>query len=191
LNRCAKIFNLPNLITGSRFFLSGCLMLLLLQEQTTWISLIAWFVFAVAAVSDWIDGYFARKYKEITVLGQLMDPLADKVLVATALVMLIPIGRMPAWVTLIILCREIVVTGLRSVASSSGIVVDASNMGKWKSTIQYIGLGTLIFPNDVLPIPFLHQIGLAIVYVALVLTVWSGIDYFYKLRKIFLEDEQV
>ncbi|MCL2790144.1 MAG: CDP-diacylglycerol--glycerol-3-phosphate 3-phosphatidyltransferase [Desulfobulbus sp.] len=166
-------------------------MLLLLQEQTTWISLIAWFVFAVAAVSDWIDGYFARKYKEITVLGQLMDPLADKVLVATALVMLIPIGRMPAWVTLIILCREIVVTGLRSVASSSGIVVDASNMGKWKSTIQYIGLGTLIFPNDVLPIPFLHQIGLAIVYVALVLTVWSGIDYFYKLRKIFLEDEQV
>lgn len=191
MNRCAKIFNLPNLITGSRFFLSGCLMLLLLQEQTTWISLIAWFVFAVAAVSDWIDGYFARKYKEITVLGQLMDPLADKVLVATALVMLIPIGRMPAWVTLIILCREIVVTGLRSVASSSGIVVDASNMGKWKSTIQYIGLGTLIFPNDVLPIPFLHQIGLAIVYVALVLTVWSGIDYFYKLRKIFLEDEQV
>ncbi|WP_028317041.1 CDP-diacylglycerol--glycerol-3-phosphate 3-phosphatidyltransferase [Desulfobulbus elongatus] len=190
MNRRVKILNLPNLITGSRFILSGCLMLLLLQEQTERIALIAWLVFSIAAGSDWVDGYFARKYKEITVLGKLMDPLADKVLVATALIMLIPIDRMPAWVALIILCRELVVTGLRGVASSSGIVVDASNMGKWKSTIQYIGLGTLIFPTGVLPIPFLHQIGLAIVYVALVLTVWSGIDYFYKLRRIFLEDER-
>jgi len=165
-------------------------MLLLLLEQTTYISLVAWFVFSVAAVSDWIDGYFARRYKEITVLGQLMDPLADKVLVATALVMLIPTGKLPACVALLILCREIVVTGLRGIASSSGIVVDASSMGKWKSTIQYIGLGTLIFPNDLLPIPCLHQIGLAIVYVALVLTIWSGFDYFYKLRRIFLEDGQ-
>ena len=173
-----------------KYFISGCLMLLLLQEQTTAMSLIAWLIFSLAAGSDWIDGYFARKYKAITVLGQLMDPLADKVLVTTALVMLIPTGKMPAWVALIILCREIVVTGLRGVASSAGIVVDASSLGKWKSTIQYIGLGTLIFPLGVLPIPFLHQIGLAIVYVALVLTIWSGIDYFYKLRRIFLEDER-
>jgi CDP-diacylglycerol---glycerol-3-phosphate 3-phosphatidyltransferase len=190
LNRSSKILNLPNLITGSRFILSGCLMLLLLQEQTPMMSLAAWLVFSIAACSDWIDGYFARKYKAITVLGQLMDPLADKVLVTTALVMLIPTGRMPAWVALIILCREITVTGLRGVASSSGVVVDASNLGKWKSTMQYIGLGTLIFPLGVLPIPYLHQIGLAIVYVALVLTVWSGIDYFYKLRQIFYEDDQ-
>lgn len=190
MNRGSRILNVPNLITGSRFILSGCLMLLLLQEQTMVMSLIAWLIFSIAAGSDWIDGYFARKYKAITVLGQLMDPLADKVLVATALVMLIPTGKMPAWVALIILCREIVVTGLRGVASSSGVVVDASSLGKWKSTIQYIGLGTLIFPLGVLPIPFLHQIGLAIVYVALVLTIWSGIDYFYKLRRIFLEDER-
>lgn len=123
-------------------------------------------------------------------LGQLMDPLADKVLVATALIMLIPTGKLPAWIALIILCREIVVTGLRGVASSSGIVVDASSLGKWKSTIQYIGLGTLIFPLGVLPFPYLHQLGLAIIYVAVVLTVWSGIDYFYKLRKIFLDDDR-
>lgn len=189
MNRGSKIFNLPNLITGCRFLLSGCLMLLLLQEQTERLSLLAWLVFSIAAGSDWIDGYFARKRKEITVLGQLMDPLADKVLVTTALIMLIPTGKMPAWVALIILCREIVVTGLRGVASSSGIVVSASNLGKWKSIIQYIGLGTLIFPDTFLPIPFLHQIGLGIVYAALVLTVWSGIDYFYKLRRVFLEDE--
>jgi len=190
LSRSPKILNLPNLITGSRFILSGCLTLLLLQEQTVSTSLIAWLVFSIAAGSDWIDGYFARKYKAITVLGQLMDPLADKVLVTTALIMLIPTGKLPAWIALIILCREIVVTGLRGVASSSGIVVDASSLGKWKSTIQYIGLGTLIFPLGVLPVPYLHQMGLAIIYVALVLTIWSGIDYFYKLRRIFLDEER-
>jgi CDP-diacylglycerol--glycerol-3-phosphate 3-phosphatidyltransferase len=190
LNCRSKILNIPNLITGSRFLLSGGLMLLLLREQTTANALLAWLVFTIAAGSDWIDGYFARKYKAVTVLGKLMDPLADKVLVTTALVMLIPSGRLPAWIALIILCREIVVTGLRGVASSSGIVVAASNLGKCKSIIQYIALGTLIFPLGVLPIPFLHQIGLAILYVALLLTVWSGVDYFYKLRRIFLEDEQ-
>lgn len=190
MNRSSKIINLPNLITGSRFILSGCLMLLLLLEQTRDVALISWLVFSIAAGSDWIDGYCARKYKAVTVLGQLMDPLADKVLVTTALVMLIPTGKLPAWLALIILCREIVVTGLRGVASSSGVVVVASSLGKWKSTIQYIGLGTLIFPLGVLPIPYLHQIGLAILYVALVLTVWSGIDYFYKLRRIFLEEAE-
>lgn len=188
MNRRLKILNLPNLITGGRFLLSGCLMLLMLQEQTTTMAFASWLVFAIAAGSDWVDGYFARKYKEITALGKLMDPLADKVLVTTALVMLIPTGRLPAWVALIILCREIVITGLRGMASSSGVVVAASNLGKWKSTLQYIGLGTLIFPLGVVPIPALHEIGLVIVYVALVLTVWSGIDYFYKLRRIFLEE---
>lgn len=165
-------------------------MVLLLLEQTPQHAMLACLVFAIAAGSDWIDGYCARKYKAVTVLGKLMDPLADKVLVATALIMLIPIGQVPAWIALIILCREIVVTGLRGVASSSGIVVAASNLGKWKSILQYIALGTLIFPLGVLPIPFLHQIGLGILYVALVLTIWSGVDYFYKLRRIFLEDER-
>ena len=189
MNRPSRIFNLPNLITGSRFLLSGCLMILLLQEQTLAVSLLAWLVFLIAAGTDWIDGYFARKYKAVTVLGQLMDPLADKVLVTTALVMLIPTGKMPAWVALIILCRELVVTGVRGVASSSGLVIAASSLGKWKSTIQYIGLGTLIFPLGVLPITNLHQIGLAIIYVALILAVWSGVDYFYKVRRIFIEED--
>lgn len=191
MSRRSKIFNLPNLITGGRFLLSGCLMLLLLLEQTPNTALVAFWVFAIAAGSDWIDGYFARRYKSETVLGKLMDPLADKVLVTTALVMLIPLGRVPAWLALIILCREIVITGLRGVASSSaGIVVAASGLGKIKSIIQYLGLGTLIFPLGVLPIPYLHHIGLAILYVALVITIWSGIDYFYKLRRVFLEDER-
>lgn len=188
MNRRSKVVNLPNLITGSRFLLSGCLMLLLMLEQTPRAALVSFWVFAIAAGSDWIDGYFARKYKSVTALGKLMDPLADKVLVTTALIMLIPSGKIPAWIAVIILCREVVITGLRGVASSAGIVVAASSLGKIKSIIQYLGLGTLIFPLGVLPIPYLHQIGIAIVYVALILTIWSGMDYFYKLRRIFLED---
>ena len=190
MKRGAKILNLPNMITGSRFILSGCLMVLLLQEQTTPLALFSCLVFTVAAVSDWVDGYFARRYEAITVLGKLMDPLADKVLVATALIMLIPTGKLPAWVALIILWREIIITGLRGAASSSGIVVAASGLGKWKSTLQYIGLGILIFPLGVLPIPHLHDLGMAIMYLALLLTIWSGVDYFYKLRRLFLEDAQ-
>ncbi len=104
--------------------------------------------------------------------------------------MLIPLGRLPAWIALVILSREMMVTGLRGLASSSGIVVSASGLGKIKSTLQYIGLGILIFPLDLLPIPYLHQIGLVVLYVALVLTVWSGLDYFYKLRQVFLVEEK-
>ena len=181
-----QIFNLPNLITGIRFFLAAILACLLLLEQTTWMAFLSWLVFVIAAGTDWIDGYFARRYKSETILGQLMDPLADKVLVATALIMLVPLNRLPAWLALVILCRELIITGLRGIAASSGIVVAASGLGKIKSVIQYIGLGTLIFPIDLLPLPFLHRLGLLILYGALILTIWSGFDYFFNLKQIFL-----
>ncbi len=181
-----NILNLPNAITAVRFVLAALLAVMLMLNQTVLMGFLTWLVFSVAACTDWVDGYFARLYKSETVLGQLMDPLADKVLVSTALIMLIPLGRVPAWLVLIILCREIIITGLRGVAASSGIVVAASGLGKIKSIIQYIGIGTLIFPLDLLPLPFLHRLGLGIVYVSLALTIWSGIDYFSKLKQIFL-----
>ena len=180
------VLNLPNTITAVRFLLAGILTIMLMFEQTTWFAFWSWVVFTLAAGSDWVDGYFARRYKSETVLGRLMDPLADKVLVATALIMLIPLDRLPAWVALLILCREMIITGLRGVAASTGIVVSASGMGKIKSIIQYIGLGTLIFPEDLLAIPYLHQLGLLIVYIALVVAIWSGIDYFRKFKSLFL-----
>jgi len=182
-----QIFTLPNVITGTRFLLAATLAYMLMLEQTVWFGFCSWLVFTVAAISDWIDGYFARRYQSETVLGKLMDPLADKVLVATALIMLIPLNRLPAWVALVILCRELMVTGLRGIAASSGIVVKASILGKWKSIIQYIGLGTLIFPLNLLPLPFLHRLGLMIMYVSVVMTIWSGFDYFFKLKRIFME----
>ena len=188
MNETNRVRHLPNLITALRFLLTALLAVLLMFEQTTSMAFFSWLLFVFAAGTDWVDGYIARRYGAVTVLGKLMDPLADKVLVATALIMLIPLDRLPAWITLVILSREMLVTGLRGVASSSGIVVAASGLGKIKSIMQYIGLGTLIFPLGVLPIPYLHQIGLGLLYVALVLTVWSGLDYFYKLRRIFLDE---
>ncbi len=180
------IINLPNSITAVRFVLAALLAVMLMLEQTVLMGFLTWLIFTIAAGTDWIDGYFARLYKSETVLGQLMDPLADKVLVTTCLIMLIPLYRVPAWLVLVILCREIIITGLRGIAASSGIVVAASGLGKIKSIIQYIGIGTLIFPLDLLPLPFLHRLGLWILYISLVLTIWSGLDYFYKLKQIFL-----
>jgi len=182
-----KIFNLPNCLTGARFLLAAVLACLMSLDQTTMLAFISWFIFSIAAATDWVDGYVARLYKIETVLGKLMDPLADKVLVATALIMLIPLNVVPAWLALVILCREMIITGLRGVAASSGIVVAASGLGKIKSIIQYISLGTLIFPEGILPIPYLHTIGLLLLYVALILTLWSGFDYFSKLKKVFFE----
>ena len=180
------ILTLPNLLTGYRFAVLPFLIFLLQPGADIGVSLVAFAVFLSAALSDLADGYFARKHQAETVLGKLFDPLADKVLVAVALIMLIPMGRIPAWLSFIILAREICITGLRGVAASSGVVVAASKLGKYKSVFQYIALCVLIFPLGVLPLPFLHQLGLYILYVSAALTVWSGIDYFYKLQRVFL-----
>ena len=152
------------------------------------ISLTAFTLFLTAAFTDLADGYYARKHQIETVLGKLMDPLADKVLVATALIMLIPMHRVAPWVSLLIIAREFCITGLRGVAASSGIVVAASRLGKFKSVSQYVALCVLIFPVGVLPIPYLHELGSGLLYLSLVLTWWSGFDYFRKLKRVFLPE---
>lgn len=182
-----QLITLPNILTGLRFALIPVLLVFFSVEQDARVGLITFSVFTFAALTDLVDGYFARKYHCETVLGKLMDPLADKVLVATALIMLIPLGRIPAWVSLLIICREIVITGLRGLAASTGVVVPAGQAGKIKSNFQYFGLGCLIFPSGVLPFPYLHQVGMGLLYVSLVLAIWSGVDYFYNLRSIFQE----
>lgn len=181
------LITLPNILTGYRFAVVPVLLFVLQPEADKWTDLFAFSLFLSAALTDLADGYFARKHKTETVLGKLMDPLADKVLVAVALIMLIPL--IPAWISFMILARELVVTGLRGVAASSGIIVAASSLGKIKSVMQYTALCVLIFPDNLLPIPFLQEIGLIILAVSLVLTIWSGIDYFYKFQKVFLVGE--
>lgn len=182
-----QLLTVPNILTGFRFLLIPVLIVLFSIEQTKTIGLLSFWVFTVAAITDFVDGYVARKWEIETVLGKLMDPLADKALVTTVLVMLIPLGRIPAWVSLLIICREIIVTGFRGLAASTGKVVAAGQLGKIKSTFQYLGLGFLIFPLHVLPVPFQHEIGMGFMYMALIIAIWSAVEYFYKLSDVFFE----
>lgn len=180
----------PNILTGFRFALIPVLIILFSVKQNTTIEMLSCIVFTVAALTDFIDGWIARKYHIETVLGKLMDPLADKVLVTTALVMLIPLGKIPAWVCLLIICREIIITGFRGLAATTGKVVSAGSIGKLKSNFQYFGLGFLIFPLGVLPVPYQHEIGTVLIYISLILALWSAAVYTYNLRDVFLETAQ-
>ncbi len=181
-----QLLTLPNLLTAYRFAIVPFLLFCLQPEADTAMGLLAFGLFLSGAFTDLADGYYARKHQIETVLGKLMDPVADKVMVAVALIMLIPMGRVSAWVAFVILARELVITGFRGVAASAGIVVAASSAGKVKSVSQYVALCVLIFPQGVLPIPFLHEIGRVILYVSAALTVWSGFGYFYRFQKVYL-----
>lgn len=178
---------LPNVLTGFRFALIPLLIVCFMIEQTTGAQLIAFLIFTVAALTDFIDGHLARKHQKETVLGKLMDPLADKALVTTVLIMLIPLGKISALASLIIICREIIVTGFRGLAATTGQVVAAGMLGKIKSNLQYFGLGFLIFPLGVMPIPYQYEIGRILIYASIIMALWSAFDYFYKLRSVFHE----
>lgn len=181
-----KLSNLPNLLTGYRFAVIIPLLLCLRPDATPEVSFIAFILFVSAALTDLADGYLARKFQAESVLGKLLDPLADKVLVTAALVMLIPMGKVPAWLCFLILAREMVITGLRSVAAASGTVIAASQLGKYKSATQLTALSILIYPISFAPFPELHLIGSFLLYIALLLTLWSGIQYFHRFRQVYL-----
>ena len=178
----------PNILTGLRFALIPLLMVMLSLEQTTWLAFGAWFVFAFAAFTDWLDGYLARKFDCETVIGKLMDPLADKLLVTAALLMLIPMGRIAAWVCLLVIAREIFITGVRGLAASKNIVVAADNLGKIKANFQYFGIALLIFPVGLLPIPYQLESATVLIWISIVMSYWSAIHYMYNLRDIFVEE---
>ena len=183
----SHLLTLPNILTGFRFALIPVLIVFFMLEQTISVQLWAFWIFTLAAVTDFADGYLARKYQKESVLGKLMDPLADKALVTTALIMMIPLGKIPALASLVIICREIIVTGFRGLAATTGTVVAAGMLGKIKSNLQYFGLGFLIFPLGVLPVPYQYEIGRILIYASIVMAIWSAFDYFYKLRSIFLD----
>jgi CDP-diacylglycerol--glycerol-3-phosphate 3-phosphatidyltransferase len=134
-------------------------------------------VFALAALTDGLDGYFARSRDAVTTFGKLMDPLADKLLITAALVSLVSLDRLQAWVAMVIIAREIAVTGLRAIAAERGVVIAASWMGKVKTVLQIAAVIALIATN---PSPGWVD---ALVYLAVAVTVISGADYFFGLRK--------
>lgn len=170
--------NLPNRLTMIRIFLIP-IFLVVVSLRVKYGDFIAAAVFILAASTDGLDGYFARKRKQITRLGKLLDPLADKLLVSAALIALVELDRLPAWVAVIIIGREFAVTGLRSIAAAEGIIISASAWGKLKTITQIIAIVALFL--QVLP-PLFGPISLGEVAMgaAVFFTLWSGVDYFNR-----------
>ncbi|KXZ39826.1 CDP-diacylglycerol--glycerol-3-phosphate 3-phosphatidyltransferase [Alkalithermobacter thermoalcaliphilus JW-YL-7 = DSM 7308] len=135
-------------------------------------------VFIVASITDFLDGYIARKYNMISNFGKFMDPLADKILVASALISMVELGLVPSWMVILIISREFAVSILRAIASSSGIVIAASKWGKYKTISQIIAIIMVL-----LQLPFYN----IFLWVSLVLTIYSGYDYIYVNKDLFKE----
>lgn len=189
--------NLPNKITVSRVLLIPVFMIFMLIDfgmgdiavagtEMMKEHLIGGLIFIIASITDWLDGYIARKNNLVTNMGKFLDPLADKLLVSAALIILVELGIAPSWIVIIIISREFAVTGLRLILAGGGEVVAANQLGKIKTVAQILAITSLLLNNiffESIGFPF----GVIMLYIALVFTVWSGFDYFYKNRKILLE----
>jgi CDP-diacylglycerol--glycerol-3-phosphate 3-phosphatidyltransferase len=186
--------NLANKITLARIFLVPIIIILLLINvnlkpltfanfQITWNQILATLIFIVAASTDALDGYIARKNKIVTNMGKLLDPLADKLLVASVLISLVEMGRLDAWIAIVIISREFAVTGLRQIALLEGAVLAASPWGKWKTAVQITMIIALLLNN--FPFAFIDfRFDLISSWVAALITVYSGIDYFVKNKNL-------
>jgi CDP-diacylglycerol---glycerol-3-phosphate 3-phosphatidyltransferase len=184
--------NLPNILTLLRLGLSAFLVASLSVEYPFHFS-IALLVFLLASLTDYLDGVIARKWNLITDFGKLMDPLADKILTASAFICLIPFGALPAWAVIIIISREFLITGLRLLASSNGIILPAEKLGKHKTAWQMITIVFFLallaaddfapFGSDVVDSLWSYG-GAALVTVTVVLTVFSGLAYLWKNRAL-------
>jgi len=168
--------NLPNALTVLRMFLVPLLVVVLLTRVEGHVYLGA-AIFAVAVLTDYLDGYFARRRNEVTRLGILLDPLADKLLTAAAFLSLVEMGLAPAWMVLIILARELAVTGLRNVAAGRGVLIRASGLGKAKMVAQVTAILLLLLSRRLAP---LHLPGVVALWVVVILTLLSGADYFWR-----------
>lgn len=189
--------NVPNQLTVARLFLTFIFVALLSLESLPFSRTAALIVFVIAAITDFLDGHLARKHGLITNFGKLMDPLADKVLMCAGFVLLTELELIPAWIVIVILSREFLVTGLRLLASAEGVVLAAEGLGKYKTIFQivtviyfllYLAAGEALFR-------FLQplfdgfylgpdHLGTALVWISLILTIWSGWSYVWKNRKL-------
>lgn len=185
--------NIPNRITISRILLIPIFMLIMLVDFN-WGTMtlfgaempvshfIGGLIFIIASLTDWVDGYYARKYNLVTTFGKFLDPLADKLLVSAALIILVELGFAASWIVILIISREFAVTGLRLVLAGEGEVVAAGSLGKIKTTAQILAISALLLHDTIfvlMGVPF----GEIMLYIALIFTIWSGWDYFYANRK--------
>jgi CDP-diacylglycerol--glycerol-3-phosphate 3-phosphatidyltransferase len=169
--------NLPNKLTILRVIMIPFFVLALLYDggENQTLRYVAAAIFIIASLTDMLDGKIARKYNLVTNFGKFMDPLADKLLVCSALICLVELKELPAWMVIVIISREFIISGFRLVASDNGVVIAASYWGKFKTTFQMIAVVLLI-----LGIPALSMVTTAVVWIALVLTVISLVDYIAK-----------
>jgi len=177
--------NLANKITLIRIVLIPLFIVLLLND----LYFLSANVFVIASLTDALDGYIARKYNMITNMGKLMDPLADKLLVTSALICLVEKGDIASWLVIIIISREFLVSLLRSIAASEGTVIAASKWGKMKTIFQMVAIISILYKNypfELINFPF----STIAIYIATVLTLISGVDYILKNKHVFKEGEQ-
>jgi CDP-diacylglycerol---glycerol-3-phosphate 3-phosphatidyltransferase len=186
-NRGAAL-NLPNALSLLRLFAIPVILVCLLFPGRLG-SFLAALLFSLAFITDFLDGYLARKYGTVTALGKFLDPLADKILVCMTLIMLIPLDRAPAWMVVIIVAREIAVTGLRSAAVTEGVLIQANKLGKYKTFFQALATIALCLHYRYLGVS-LHSVGMVLLWFALILTVLSGWAYFRAFYGVFLPQKE-
>jgi CDP-diacylglycerol---glycerol-3-phosphate 3-phosphatidyltransferase len=197
-----SIWNIPNILTLLRIAAIPILVILLLphwgpggrvEAQSLGAGFWAAALFALASITDWLDGYLARRMGIVTVFGKFLDPIADKLIVMAVLIMLLPYGQIPAWMVLIILGREIIITGLRGIASTEGIVIPASELGKFKTIFQIVAILALLLHYDYhwffsVNHPYLlvnmYRVGMFYLWIATIITIWSGVDYLWKFMRV-------
>lgn len=172
--------NTPNQLTLFRIFIVPAVIFCLSRREPLW-DYLATALFSIASITDFFDGYLARKYKIETVYGKLMDPLADKFLVICSLIALQDLGRIHPVIVMLLVCRELTITGLRALASAEGVVMGASSGGKWKTAIQMVAIPMLMC-GDVWIFPF-KIIGYALLYISLAFSLWSAKDYVVEFFK--------
>jgi CDP-diacylglycerol--glycerol-3-phosphate 3-phosphatidyltransferase len=175
----------PNLVTLFRIATAPVLIWLLMYTGPA-ASFAAAGVFFVATISDYFDGYLARSYNSVSTLGKFLDPMADKLVVMTALIMLTGMSRMPhvpAWMVVVLVSRETLVTGLRAVAAAEGLIVGAEELGKYKMALQSIAIHGLLIHYTYVHVDFFAA-GMFVLWIAMVVSVWSGIDYYVRVLRV-------
>lgn len=183
--------NVPNALTLLRIFLVPFLVVILLTRMPAK-EYVALGVFLMAALTDALDGYVARKYKKVTTLGTLLDPIADKLLVSAALISLVDLQEADAWAVCIIIGREFAVSGLRAIGAAHGIIIPASKLGKWKMATQIVGISLMILGARLDDIGLWRKTGRAALYVMTAFALVSGFDYFRRyLKELLLRERTV
>lgn len=193
----SRTFNLPNMLTYARivavplvvlcFFLEGQLKS---SESARWAALA---IFSVASITDYLDGYLARIWQQTSTIGRMLDPIADKLLVSACLLLLAADGTIAGWTlwaAIIILCREILVSGLREYLAELKVSVPVSNLAKWKTTIQMVAVGFLLAgPAGDKILPYTTEYGIILLWMAALITLYTGYDYFRAGLKHIVDDE--